>query len=280
MENQKIWNETSGKQDDSVTDVYSLIRSAEIRDYYRREDILGIFEKEALILHSYISVQRKAAMLKQLSETGNEEEKSKIGEMYRVYSKYIDMICHPQVRTLFLLESNKWRWEGDEMYCDTCGLDGAYDTLEEVMEYTEMYQEEGPSISMDVTVLHVPQDTKVREVFQFTIFWIDGTWEIRDFIIASEELERQGISEDTIDRYLYFGLYHPLPFENGSRLKLKLPFMEEPVYGILESELDGNGCWYHFLYSEGESSEILGDMTRVEIDDISGYSSFDWIERA
>lgn len=30
-------------------------------------------------------------------------------------------------------------------------------------------------------------------------------------------------------------MMHPLPFENGCRLKFRLPFMEESAYGTLES---------------------------------------------
>ena len=56
-------------------DVYSIIRSAEIREYFQKEDCMGIFEKEQLINHSLISLQQKETMLKQLSETGNEEDK-------------------------------------------------------------------------------------------------------------------------------------------------------------------------------------------------------------
>ena len=54
--------------------------------------------------------------------------------------------------------------------------------------------------------------------------------------------------------------------------------------GTLESELDGNGCWYHFFYF-GEKQEFSTlqnslDLTWAEINLTSGYSSLDWIERA
>lgn len=67
----------SGRQDsliDIPPDVYRLIRSAEIRDYFRKNDCMGIFMKEQIILHSYTSMQQKTEMLKRLSHTGSEEE--------------------------------------------------------------------------------------------------------------------------------------------------------------------------------------------------------------
>lgn len=133
----------------------------------------------------------------------------------------------------------------------------------------------------NVIVLQVPQNGKVKEALKFTMFWIDGKWKIKDLDIKDAELEMQGISEDTVERFRGVDLYHPLPFESGSRLKFQLPFMKEPVYGTLESELDGNGCWYHFLYFTEEKdyqSSIM--LTGAEINYVSGYSSLDWIERA
>lgn len=79
----------------------------------------------------------------------------------------------------------------------------------------------------------------------------------------------------------------PLPFEDKSRLKLKLPFMDEPFYGILDSEPDCFGDWYHFLWEENiwklpEDGRDYGDcmaLSEIELD-YSGYSILDWLERA
>lgn len=136
-----------------------------------------------------------------------------------------------------------------------------------------------------VTVVNVPPDEKAKEVFKFYLFWIDGEWVIKEFHIDDNELRRQGISDEAIKLMGYTGYwqYHPLPFENGCRLKFQLPFMYEPVYGTLESELDGNGCWYRFLYLDdvdGKGYSDSVDLTEAEINLTSGYSSLDWIERA
>ncbi|MBD5487101.1 MAG: hypothetical protein HDR18_16545 [Lachnospiraceae bacterium] len=288
MEEKKILDDKMDEDKSQEMDVYSLIRSAEIRDYYRKEDIFGIFEKEQLILHAFISVQQKAVMLKHLAKTGTVEENSRIDEMYRLYCKYIDMIYHPSVRTIFILECNEVVW--DEEVSDVGGhsLGGAYDTVDEVA--TEMESIYGDKESRcryggmgyaSVTALQVPQNGKVKEAFRFTMYKIDGKWEIKDLSVNDEDLEMQGISEDTVQRFNDYSLYHPLPFENGSRLKLQLPSMKEPVYGSLESELDGNGCWYHFFYGEKERGDFnMVMLTDAEINLTSGYSSLDWIERA
>lgn len=283
MEKQEICSNVSGNEADM--DVYSLIRSAEIRDYYRRENVCDDWEKKVILIqHAYISVQRKAAMLSQLSGTGNEEENRLTEELCLIYSRYTDMICRPSVRTLFVVESARLRWdEKSGSFGDNMGLDSAYESLDEVIAHMEdLYGDEREKACAHVMVLHVPPDEKVKEVFTFYMFWIDGKWEINHFDISDDELKQQGISDDAIRLFWFGGFqYHPLPFENGCRLKFRLPFMDEPVYGTLESELDGNGCWYHFLYFD-EVDGVRGSLmlTYAEIDQTDGYSSIDWIERA
>lgn len=286
MEKKEIWKNESVREDKPETDVYSLIRSAETRDYYRKTDACDSLEKKiVLIQHGYIPVQKKAAMLNRLLGTGTEEENRLVEEMCRIYDRYIGMVYHPAVRTVFLLECHDLWWnEGGTDYA-SCGLHDAYESLEEVIaQMEEIYGGEEESASACVAVLQVPQEGRAKVAFRFDMFWIDGKWELQKFDVDDGELALQGNSDDAIEFFSYMGgwQYHPLPFENGCRMKLQLPFMKEPVYGTLESKLDGKGCWYHFLYFGGKEGEANGmvDLTNAEINLHSGYSSIDWIERA
>ena len=70
-----------------------------------------------------------------------------------------------------------------------------------------------------------------------------------------------------------------MPFEDGSRLKLQLPFMEEPFDGIISS-VDAYG-WYNNLYDENDPErEQFISLSYAEINMCSRYSPLDWIERA
>lgn len=272
----------------ATDDVYSIIRSPEIREYYRREDPFGIFEKEQMILHSYTSIQQKAALLAQLAKTGTEKERRRISEMCRVFCDYMECIYHPAVRTVFLLETSELMWDGEHGFINTRdeGLVGAYDTVDELIaDMTDIYGDCKEEYCADVTVLEVPQGKKVVTPFGFSIFWIDGKWEIRDLCIerfGGKGIRAQGFHKDTDERFHYASGYHPLPFENGCRLKLQLPFMKEPFYGTLESERDGLGCWYHFLRFKDDRPSGTGfiDLTGWEIGLSARYSTFDWIGRA
>lgn len=272
----------------STDDVYSIIRSPEIRDHYRREDVLGIFDKEQLILHSYTSIQQKAVLLEQLLKTGDEQERRKISEMCRLFRDYIDRIYHPAVRTVFLMEASMpiWKDESNSIYMRNYGLEGVYDTVDELTaDVAGMYRGHEEGYCVDVSVLEVPQGKKVRIPFGFSLCWIDGKWEIKELYIERFDgrgIRAQGFHKDTEDRFHNTGGHHLLPFENGCRLKLQLPFMKEPRYGTLMSEMDGLGCWYHFLCQDGRPGDGTGyiDLTWWEIDISTGYSSLDWIGRA
>lgn len=265
-------------------DVYSVIKSTEIREYLRNEEELDIYEKIEIIFHSYISMHQKLAMLKQLSKTGNAEEAGQINEAYDILSEYMNQIYNPTVRTIFLLEI-EWPYLEDYSIEEKSEFLGAYDTVDELTEMMEIYSENEMDMSLYgyVYVVQVPQDEKLRQPFGFTLFWIDGECQVKDIdIYEKASLRAQG------DRDVFWmmdGTYerrYPLPFEDGSRLKLQLPFMEEPFYGILSS-VDACG-WYHHLYDEKDTERKdlakSVNLTSVGIDLGSRYSSLDWIERA
>lgn len=276
---------------ESLSDVYSLIKSPEIRDFLRKEADFGTAEKREIILHSYIPVQQKLAMLKQLSDTCSEEETRQLDEIHRVLSEYTDQIYHPTIRTIFILVE-QWPYldmeEGIWMREEGRFVD-AYDNVDEIIGVLELYSQKGEGTQLygHIEVIQVPQDAKLRNPFSFTLFWMGGKWQIKDIDIhTGEALLIEGISEDTIHLLSINGDFrHPLPFESGSRLKLQMPFMEEPFYGILWREKDGDGCWYHFLYNENIpeedwTSRDFIDISYEEVGLCSGYSSLDWIERA
>lgn len=277
-------NRMVGTNAECPADVFSLIRSPEVRGFLRKEAELDIFDKEQIILHSYIPIQQKMTMLKQLADTGNEEETGLISEMHDILAEYLDQIYHPTVRTIFMLENYQPYLSGCDIEKDSELVD-AYDTVDEMIKKDlELYSQEGRGMSLYglASVVQVPQDEKLRTPFAFTLFWIDGKWQIKDIIVYDTKgLKVRGFSEDTIFRFHAANASYPLPFENGGRLKLQLPFMEEPFYGILSSVYDGYGEWFHHLYDENDTERKCSfNLSYAEIDLASFYSSLDWIERA
>ncbi len=67
-------------------------------------------------------------------------------------------------------------------------LDGAFDTVEEVFgkEESDLKNIEMQSYGY-ITLLQIPQSGKSRNLFDFTIFWIDGCWQVKDIMIKCIE---------------------------------------------------------------------------------------------
>lgn len=276
-------NHMKENREEAPADVYNLIRSPEIRDFLRKEVDLDIFDKEQIILHSYISIPQKLTMLKQLSDTGSEEEAEQINEVYDILLEYMNQIYNPTVRTIFLLEIEQPYLE-DGSVKEESEFVAAYDTVDELTEMMEAYSVNGMEMSLYgyVIAVQVPQDEKLRQPFGFTLFWVDEKWQVKDIdLYEKKSLRAQGYG-DALFR-LYGGeRRYPLPFEDGSRLKLQMPFMEEPFCGILSSA-NAYG-WYYHLYDEKdkERKDHLNsiNLSYAEIGLTSRYSSLDWIERA
>lgn len=177
-------NEVKDTHKKPPADAYDLIRSPEIRDFLRKEGGLDIFDKEQIILHSHISIPQKMAMLKQLAGTGNEGEAGLINEMHDILAQYLKQIYHPAVRTIFMLETIHPYVE-DVQLKEESRLENAYDTVDELIEVLEPYSRDGQGMSLYglASVVQVPQDEKLRTPFAFTLFWIDGEWQIKDIIV-------------------------------------------------------------------------------------------------
>lgn len=194
--------------------------------------------------------------------------------------KFYDYFENVLVRKYGYAQYADPQWKNGSISIDYQGIWVVSDTLDELIEELDSFcVGEEESYYWFVGVTQVPQNEKVNLPCWFRMFWIDGKWQIKDLCIEDGELEMRGISQDTRWRFDHLGERYPLPFQNGDRLKIQMPFMKEPFYGILCSELDGNGCWYHWLNRNEEEGECV-DLSYIEFNDCSGYSTLDWIERA
>lgn len=263
---------------DIPPDAYGVIRSDSIREYLQKEDSLDIFEKEQLILHSYTPVWQKTALLEQLALSGSGKERSAVEEMCRVYTEATGMIRTPPDRTLFILEVISMEWEVWYLRCEPV-MSRAFDSVretEEAMEQMARGYKTAPFFGR-VTAVQNPLDEKARDLFRADIFMIDGRWQFRDISLDEGQLERYAASQDILKRMRDISRRHTLPFEDGCRLRLQMPFMQDPVYGVLKKQRSRDGELEQYL--EVGPGEWV-DLSYQEIQPCSGYSTLDWIERA
>lgn len=273
-------------------DIYDYILSPEIQQYYRKNVKLSLMEQEQIILHSYCSVQRKTELLSFLMKAAEDDEKERIGEMVLLHESILKAIENPKEKVLFVAErkASLTRYGKTDMkFIFEYTSDGLeyFDSLDEIMEKLEKEKEcadkESGDVGYDlmiVDMIELPEKGHKEEIY-FKIIWNQGKPQINRIYMDDRWIMEKGFSEDVCDRYNERFTRHILPFESGSRLKIQTPFMKEPFYGILQSELDGNGCWYHFLYGEDDKQQEgqFIDLSYSELTFELGYAVLDWIYR-
>ena len=117
--------------------------------------------------------------------------------------------------------------------------------------------------------------------FEVETEWINGKQEVIGFYPERDFFQKNGFSNTVYNAFVDYGIRHiKLPFEDGCRVKIQTPAMEEAVYGVVYAEEDENGCWYYFVRKDNcEDKDKLIDISYHEIDVASGYNVFDWVEK-
>ena len=298
-------------------DVYSLIRSEEVREYLREHRKFKALEQEAIIRNSYYTIEQKLEFMKQLlvevkESEGSKEELELLEERVRMYEFIVNFIHNPGSDVIYMAQEetdgyNLCREDNDYRLSEKICSDTHYfRRFEDVIKYWEGAGGAEYTVCVDMILLSEQgakynADEIVQPVWFHMTIDTEGKVSIRSFGIDDKWFERKGFSEDCVwdicDKFR-----SPLPFEHGSRVKLQTPEMIEPVYGILDSSVDCYGCWYHFLCVEDkehdnntvkklmEEDKIweMHNNRQVDIIDLSypqldmheRFLTYDWIERA
>ena len=306
-----------GKDESMGFDVYNLIQSKEVREHLRKYRKFKPLEQDIIIRNSYYSIEQKLEFMKQLLDdvremNGEREELELLEERVKMYEFVVNFIHNPGNDVIYMAqeetrgynicrEDNDYRLS-EKIYADT----HYFRKFADLITYWEGAVGTEYTVCVDMVLLS-EQGTKynadeiVQPVWFYMAIDLEGKVRIRKFEIDDKWFERKGFSRDCI-RDIYDEFHSPLPFEHGSRIKLKTPEMCEPVYGFLESSEDGNGCWFHFLYVEDdehdfhavkklmEDNKIWGEyndrpvdvisLTYPQLDMYDKFLSYDWIERA
>lgn len=280
---------------DEEFDIYSVMRSEDMREYYRNNISLSAEQQESVIINCYKSMIEQKELLKKLACKLSDEEQKCVEEMIALYEMMITLFynpgkLYPRSRVLYSVRQNRLKKEfgqGDsfrgiwDTYTEYVEY---YDTAEEVLAYVNQHKNTSEIFCVDELV--ISEQGKRLNPAEYYIVSVDGCY-VPIRCILDYKLENSESWRTAASRYGDSSSWHiDLPFEHGSKVKFQLPIMDEPIYGVLWRGLDGNGCWYNFLYPTGtDIDQITGnteflDLSYILIDLTSNYSIFDWLESA
>lgn len=292
MKEENLMIEAISKNDlignDGKLDIYAFMRSKEIRDYMRINESFDLEDTIYIILKSMNPYRLKLEALKILGcdQSLSEQERRHVLYVTRCVERILQEIYSPESPAVIAMnecvsvdgeEMNEYEVSMKER--NSIGYYVTYqDLLEQYSEYVPEEDEPLPLYKIDLFY----QESKWRNYnpIRFAATWFDGKIEIFSIHVDSEWGEEHSFKSSITDYFCYgrMGQYS-LPFPSMSKVKLQTPFMREPLVGILDSSLDGCGCWYHFFYPNdrrGLSGSFM-DFSYYGIDICSDLMVFDWV---
>lgn len=263
--------------------VYDLMHSAEIREYLRTHKTFTPLEQGQIIAKSYYPVEDKISMLHQLAGQASGEDKAAIEETAKMLSVALEEIYHPAGRVLFALSRYSFdsfsKLNEYDIFRECQGLDGIYDSFEEILKACEEYRVEESALYY-VDMIKVSDGVSSGLIMHMQISYMDGRYRIWDIGVDNEWEKEHGIEKDTVDSLVNLMFRYSLPFRHGSRMKIQTPFMVKALYGWMRSSRDGNGCWYHFFEGRHNGREVFIDVSYGTLGIGEQLSVFDWLESA
>ena len=254
-------------------DIFNLIRSREIREYFRKNWKMNIEQKLSLIARSYVDISVKIDYLHHLAEECNRRDRALVRDMIKYMELGYRSIIQPEASALYILHiqgydgpnlEDEADFDLNDALCVYSYRNEYFTSYNEVINYVEIERDGSATIDWGAYVeqinfpfseeqLDEKRDGLSRQYAEdwgFWLFWSDGKWILKNFEkylgsrLGVDEMElwckKIGISKDVVDmstRFDYHELGHQfsLPFERGTKLKLQTPFMYKPIFGIFDS---------------------------------------------
>lgn len=251
---------------DKDVNIYNFIRSDEIRDYLKKVDYFkeDVSLKFKTILYSLVPLDIKLEAYKKLVENriGSKEDINNIQKYIEQVEEAFDIIKHPAFyHAIFCYYENEFKNRG--LYYQV--IETYSSEYEYTYKFDDVYEVYGEfdynkyTITVDILSSKYYFSDQFERPCKISIDFAYFNHKLKPYNIYFYDYNVYKADDNNYIRY-------PLPFKNGDSVVLYNIFMERPIYGIIESELDGNNCWYHFLRYGGSKD----DYFNIDNNDIPG----------
>lgn len=284
---------------DGGLDVYDWVLSPEIREYLRANHIFSVREKADIVHSGCRPVEEKRAALEiLLGEAENREDWELIHDLLRLYDWSLDEMRDPRPKQVYLFLERRGCARIGEMRCQndsTGNVAGVFDTYDQLMAHLKRleaewecgdapervdwvaYAEKWAMVDgeMDVTLgLYVYVGKGQLFIQRFKPWYLEQAQWKEWLKTAGIPCEVEGMfrghsAENTL----------PLPFRNGDLVRVDIPDLEEPVYGVLNIAQLEKDRYIYLLYREDHCLHEL-NMSYQQIDIFSGWRVIDWTHPA
>lgn len=260
-----------------MTNIYDWILSPEIRGYIQKNHVLSLREKVRIVCGGCRSIEEKYRTLGLLSEEAeSREDTAFIRSLLRLYEWAFEELLAEHAGQVFVLMEHRGRSLDDVLNAKFEGIEQIFRTYSELQdclkEYGRLYRNQFRTASIEKWGM---ADGKMRQSMELHICADRGYAFIDRFDMPWEQYKRMNVPFET--RVIHTGDYRtaiPLPFQNGDFVKIDIPTLHEPVYGVLQI-FDALGRYMHLSYMENDRLKKL-DMSYQDIGTLSGWRVIDW----
>lgn len=267
-----------------MLDVFDWITSPEIREFWRKNYQPTITERLALIRKAHRPMEERLEALRGLLEEAEaDSERRSINESIRLLQYALREIHCARAGQYFLLRSPYFTHKLEQAGWPNSSIFISFqDLLDDADVKNNNWRRYGFMVEKwDLT------GEKPEEMFTFDLHFIDDKPAVTNLYVNPRQRRRARVSQAALDRDNY-GLCtrHPyrLPFSTGTLVKLDAPRLWKPLYGVLYSEDDLNGCRYIFMGHICASRRGLRfdtlDLSYEEIECGWGLRVIDWLHHA
>lgn len=263
--------------------VYDLMKSMEIREYLRTHKVFTPLEQGQIIVKSYHPIEEKILMLHQLAAQISGDDKTVIEETAEMLSAALEEIYHPVEKVLYALTiysaGRFLALDEHNIFQKDHGISGVYNSFGDMVKECDD-NEEKESVLYYADVIKASDCGPSEIIMDVWMVYMDGRFRIWHIFVGEEWAKEHGITRDTIDFLLDSNFRYSLPFKYGSRVKIRTPLMNKPIYGSMYSSRDGNACWYHFFERNQNGHCISLDLSYGTLGLGGLFLVFDWLESA
>lgn len=264
--------------------IYDIMRSEEIREYYRKNVEFDTEEQLCVIMSCYKSLEDQLKLIKNLEF--NQDDKLLVDEMIKLY-ELIDIIYKnphkffgDDCNIIYAVHYQEYKYNIRYPNFDlvnffdrfTIGTE-YFNSLEKTIEHIK--QDEIISFEIEMIII------KENEIIYPINFYCNNINEkyVPIRVSFDDDLFKEYQLENALElknHVYYFG--KKLPFENGCKVKFQIPIMQEPFYGFLYNDSNEWDEGYYFMHEDNNNDCDFLNMSYVNLDKTSDYAIFDWLE--
>lgn len=259
-------------------DTFDWIVSPENQDYLREQHVPTFEEKVHVVCGSCRSVEEKYAALTALTvESSSQDDTNLITDLLRLYEWFFSELRKDHPGQIFVFMEACDRSFDDVISVRFDGVEKLFQTTDGLQTYINDYAVLSHTQFKTANVEKwCMVDGERQSILDLHLCFDYGHAFIDRFDIPMKQYKTMDICfAAQISHTGDFRTTLPLPYQSGDIVRIDIPVLSDPVYGVLYI-YEAYGRYMHLAYIEDNKLKTA-DMSYQDIGAFSGWRVIDWV---